>query len=104
MITGKSKVSTKGWIVIPKEIRDEMGIQPGDEMRLVYQKRAQAGTAGILKLSKVSRTHVAALKGKYKGMGGERSWTEALLDERRQEFEREERKIAGAQRKRRTSA
>lgn len=28
-----SRVTSKGQVTIPKEIRDELGIQPGDELR-----------------------------------------------------------------------
>lgn len=35
MLTDTVKVSTKGQIVIPKEIRDELGIQPADKLQVV---------------------------------------------------------------------
>ena len=28
-------VSSKGWIVIPKEIRDRFGIKPGDKVQVI---------------------------------------------------------------------
>lgn len=35
MLTDTVKVSTKGQIVIPKEIRDELGIQPADKLQVI---------------------------------------------------------------------
>ena len=58
------KVGIKGQVVIPKAIRDEIGIKPGDEIR--------------------------ALRGIWAGVGG---GTEELLEERRRERDAEERKV-----------
>lgn len=60
------KVGIKGQVVIPKAIRDEIGIKPGDEIR--------------------------ALRGIWAGVGG---GTEELLEERRRERDAEERFAAG---------
>jgi len=75
-------VSSKGWIVIPKEIRDRFGIKPGDKVQVI-----DYGAIYI----------VPALKDPAKEMRGMLkngpSLTEGLLQDRREEHEREERKM-----------
>jgi AbrB family looped-hinge helix DNA binding protein len=83
------KVGAKGQVVIPKEIRDRIGIEPGDEVTFeadgqdVLVRRAaddaQARTEGI-----------KALRGIWADTPG--GSTAALEEERRQERELEERK------------
>jgi AbrB family looped-hinge helix DNA binding protein len=83
------KVGTKGQVVIPKAIRDEIGIKPGDEVTFepdgteVRVRRVandpQAQTRGI-----------KALRGIWADMPG--GGTAALEEERRKEREQEERK------------
>ncbi len=90
MFTGNAKVSAKGWVVIPKRIREEMAIQPGDEVRFFLLPAGQGQTS--LQMVKVA-ADVRALRGKYRRDAGERSLTEDLLEERRLDREREERKI-----------
>ena len=90
MEIGKAKVSEKGWVVIPKHIREAMELRPGDEVRFVLLPDGmQSPTLRIVKVS----TDVRALRGKYRGTPGERTWTDDLLDERRRDREREERKV-----------
>jgi AbrB family looped-hinge helix DNA binding protein len=83
------KVGTKGQVVIPKAIRDEIGIQPGDEVtfepdgsevrvRRIEDDRAQL--AGDVK----------SLRGIWSGTPG--GGPDELLDERRRERQLEERK------------
>jgi AbrB family looped-hinge helix DNA binding protein len=83
------KVGTKGQVVIPKAIRDEIGIKPGDEVTFepdgaeVRVRRADSDpderTAGV-----------RALRGLWAdGPGG---GSDALLEERRREREVEEHK------------
>jgi AbrB family looped-hinge helix DNA binding protein len=90
METAKAKVSGKGWVVIPKPIREAMGLKPGDEVRFLMSPGSGAQPA--LRVVKIS-TDVRSLRGKYRGEPGERTWTEELLEERRRDREREERKV-----------
>jgi AbrB family looped-hinge helix DNA binding protein len=81
------RVGAKGQVVIPKEIRDEIGIEPGDDVtfeavgtevrvRRVLDDPARRGAA------------VAALRGTWKGASG--ATPAELLEERRRERERED--------------
>lgn len=78
------RVSSKGGIVIPAEIRDEYGIKPGDEMDVVDDGEC-------IVLVPHASDPVRALRGMFK-QGSD--LTQALLDDRRREREREERKMA----------
>ncbi|MBI2939303.1 MAG: AbrB/MazE/SpoVT family DNA-binding domain-containing protein [Chloroflexi bacterium] len=80
------KVSAKGWIVIPKELREKYGLTPGRQVEIVDY-------AGVLSIVPVSDDPIDALYGMFADLGGP-SWTEELLKERREEFEREERRYA----------
>lgn len=78
-----AKVSKKGWIVIPKEIRERYGIKPGDEVHLYdFDDR--------IILVPLMKDPIKELRGILKGGP---SLTKALLEERRKEKEREERKM-----------
>jgi len=96
-VFAKGKVSSKGWVVIPKEIRDEMGIKPGDQVRftlfppgpLMKQDRGLYS----LHVHRVPEDPVALTYGMFPAQPGEPSWTENLLRERRLDLEREEREI-----------
>jgi antitoxin PrlF len=85
------KVGVKGQVVIPKAIRDRIGIQPGDEVafdsdgeevRIRRVEDAEANQANQIK----------ALRGIWSGDGTD---TDALVAERRREREREERQAQG---------
>lgn len=96
MITGRGKVSSKGWVVIPKEIRDEMNIRAGDEVTFMYWPPF-AGNGkhgfGMLRLTPLRPGKLSDLRGKYRNRPGDRPWEEAFLEEKRREIEREERKV-----------
>jgi len=77
------KVSSKGWVVIPKEMRDRKQIKPGNK---VLVKETEAGVT-ILPLPE---DPIRAACGFLRGEG---SLVEALLRERAKEREREEKMI-----------
>lgn len=79
-------VSPKGWVVIPKEMRKNLGLKPGTKVSFV-----DAGGRGVYLLP-VPDDPVSALYGMLAGPG--RPWTEILLEERQAERAREEAKIA----------
>lgn len=76
-------VSAKGWIVIPVEYRKKYNIKPGDKVQIVDY-------GGVLAIAPVPKDPIEAGYGLLKGP---RSLTQALLEERAREREREERKI-----------
>jgi AbrB family looped-hinge helix DNA binding protein len=78
------KVSAKGWIVIPADIRKRYGIKPGDEVHIVDY----AGTLVIVPKLKDPVNDALGLLA-----GGGPLLTEGLLKERRRELQREETKI-----------
>lgn len=86
------KVGIKGQVVIPKAIREEIGIKPGDEVTFerdgtdVRVRRVDTDPgrrAGALK----------ALRGLWADTAG--GGTDDLLEDRRREREAEERKAQG---------
>jgi AbrB family looped-hinge helix DNA binding protein len=96
-VVARGKISSKGWVVIPKEIRDEMGIKPGDEVSftLFPPPAGMKQDRGLysLHVHRVPEDVVALARGMLPAQPGEPSWTERLLRERRLDLEREEREI-----------
>jgi AbrB family looped-hinge helix DNA binding protein len=76
-------VSKKGWVVIPKEIRERHRLCPGDKVHIV-------DIAGHIALVPAARDPIAAGFGMFKGGP---SMTKGLLEERRRDLEREERDL-----------
>ncbi len=79
------KVGAKGQVVIPKEIRDRIGIRPGDEVSFDVDD----GEVRLRRLADdgaVRANRIKALRGIWADGGG----TDALDEERRLEREREE--------------
>lgn len=76
-----STVSRKGWIVIPKEIRDRYGLAPGDKVQVVDY-------GGAIAVVPSWKDPVRGARGLLKGGP---SLSQALRDERRRQREREER-------------
>ena len=76
-------VSKKGWVVIPREIRDRHGIRPGDKVQIV-------DLAGRIAILLVPKDPIAAGRGILKGKG---TGTKGLLEDRRWELEQEERDL-----------
>jgi AbrB family looped-hinge helix DNA binding protein len=108
---GRAKMSSKGWVVIPKELREEMNLKPGDQVAFSLEKplpnMKQDKRLNSLRMIKVPATLEETLDitlGMFKRKRGEPSWTENLVEERRREVEAEEREIRQAKRRRRTSA
>jgi AbrB family looped-hinge helix DNA binding protein len=73
------KISQKGWVVIPVELRRKYNLKPGDEVHVVDY-------GGVLSLIPTSEDPLEVAAGMLKG---ETSLTEALLEERKQERDRE---------------
>jgi AbrB family looped-hinge helix DNA binding protein len=76
-------VSKKGWVVIPREIRQRYGIRPGDRVQVVDY-------AGRIAIIPAMNDPIREARGMLKGGP---SLTEALLEERRRELEEEEQEI-----------
>jgi AbrB family looped-hinge helix DNA binding protein len=83
------RVGAKGQVVIPKAIRDEIGIKPGDEVTFEPD-----GSDVRVRRVEDDRGHrvamVRSLRGVWADVPG--GGTEELLEERRRERELEERK------------
>jgi AbrB family looped-hinge helix DNA binding protein len=88
------KVSQKGWVVIPREIRERYGIRPGDKVQVVDY-------GGSIAVIPALRDPVRALRGILKGGP---SLTKALLEERRRDRKREDQKLKRMTSRRRSSA
>lgn len=76
-----SKISAKGWVVIPKELRRKYGLTPGTPVDVIDY-------GGVLAIVPLPADPIAAMYGMFSNCGGE-SWTKELLDEHRREQERE---------------
>lgn len=81
------KVGPKGQVVLPKAIRDRVGIAPGDEVSVTER----AGTIAIRKRLPRPEERAAIVAGMRAALAGQ-SLTASLERERRAEREREERK------------
>ncbi len=73
------KISQKGWVVIPAELRKQYDITPGDEVHVVDY-------GGVLSLIPTFTDPMGVAAGILKG---ETSLTGALLEERKKERARE---------------
>ena len=74
-------LSAKGWVVIPKEIRERYGLKKGDKVHLIDY-------GGVVAIVPASRDPIAEGHGMLKGGP---SLTKGLLEDRRWELDREER-------------
>lgn len=81
----RAKVSAKGWVVIPRDIRKKYGLKPGKEVDFVDLGKS-------IHLVPVPDDPVAALYGMLAGRGP--SATRMLVEEHRKDREREEAEIA----------
>lgn len=86
------RVGIKGQVVIPKAIRDQIGIAPGDEV--MFEADGKDVKVRRIADDADERTKdIRALRGAWAGVAG--VGTDDLLAERREEREREERKAQG---------
>ncbi len=74
------KISSKGWVVIPAELRKKYQLKPGAEVHIVDY-------GGVLTLIPAKENAVFTAAGMLKG---DRSLTSALLEEREKERAREQ--------------
>lgn len=75
------KLQAQGRIVVPTDVRTELGVQEGDEVILVKEKYGYRLTS--------RRLLAASLYGSLKkAEGEERDFTQELLDDRKAEAER----------------
>jgi len=80
---GAVTVSKKGWVVIPREIRERNGIKPGDKMIIVDY-------GGRIAIIPAMKDPIAESYGMLKGGP---SMTKGLLEDRQWELEKEERDL-----------
>jgi antitoxin PrlF len=85
------KVGLKGQVVIPKAIRDRIGIRPGDEVAF----DSDGDEVRIRRVADVEAGQVDAIKALRGIWSPEGTGTQALEAERRRERELEERKAQG---------
>lgn len=83
------KVGIKGQVVIPKAIREEIGIEPGDEVAFEADG-AEVRVRRAADEPEVRAREIKALRGIWADAAG--GGTDELLEERRKEHELEERK------------
>jgi len=69
------RISQKGWVVIPADLRKKYDLKPGDEVHVVDY-------GGVLSLIPTSEDPLEVAAGMLKG---ETSLTQALLEERKKE-------------------
>jgi AbrB family looped-hinge helix DNA binding protein len=74
------RVSNKGWIVIPVELRRRYQLAPGSEVQVIDY-------GGILAIVPIGKNPIQASAGML--AGGGKPLTQALLDEHRREMEGE---------------
>jgi AbrB family looped-hinge helix DNA binding protein len=70
-----STLSAKGWVVIPRELRERHGLKTGDKLRVVDY-------GGVIAVIPVSKDPIREARGMLKG---ETSLTQALLASRRED-------------------
>ena len=84
------KVGIKGQVVIPKAIRDRIGIRPGD--KVAFDSDDQE--VRIRRVEDIAANRADRIRS-LRGIWSDDTGTDALLTERRKEREREERQAEG---------
>ena len=85
------KVGVKGQVVIPKAIRDRIGIRPGDEVAF----DSEGEEVRIRRVEDAAADRAERIKALRGAWAGDDCGTDALLAERRTERELEERRAEG---------
>jgi AbrB family looped-hinge helix DNA binding protein len=105
-LSGEGKVSSKGWVVIPKEIRDEMGIKPGDTLAFslegpppTMKQDKRLSSIHIIKVPKSRAELVDLVTGILPLRPGQRPLTEGLLEDHRREVAEDERRVRAARKR-----
>ncbi len=80
------RVSPKGWVTIPRDLREKYALQPGTRVLFIEY-------AGALSIVSVPEDPVAEGRGLLLRFGGPESWTAALQEERQRDREREEENV-----------
>ncbi|MFQ5610988.1 MAG: AbrB/MazE/SpoVT family DNA-binding domain-containing protein [Anaerolineae bacterium] len=75
-------VSTKGWVVIPKEYRERYGFKPGVKVQFVDYN-------GVLSILPVPEDPIEAAHGMLKHLAGP-SLSQEIVEEHRRELNEEE--------------
>jgi len=64
MSMGKSKITTKGQVTIPKDVRERLGLRPGDEIEFVEDG------AGFRVMKRVLASPFKKYRGYLRGLAG----------------------------------
>ena len=81
-------ISSKGWVVIPADLRKKYGLKPGDSVNVVDY-------GGVLSLVPVLKDPVRAARGMLAGAG---PLLDDLIEERRLDLEADERQFGAVAR------
>ncbi|MGH2458572.1 MAG: AbrB/MazE/SpoVT family DNA-binding domain-containing protein [Chloroflexota bacterium] len=81
----RATMSAKGWVVIPKVRREKYGLTPGRSVEVIDY-------GGVVSIIPIPADPIRTMAGMFAREGGG-SWTEELLEERRRERERDERRL-----------
>jgi AbrB family looped-hinge helix DNA binding protein len=82
MATFRTVISSKGQVVIPAELREQLGLQKGTPATWTEEK-------GRLVLTPITEKRIREIRGFLKPKPGEPSAFEALFEERERERRRE---------------
>ena len=83
--TDSATVTSKGQLVVPARIRRRFGIKPGTRVNFLEE-------GNRIIFQPVTREYINSFRGMFKQKPGEKSVVQELLEERRAERDRENRK------------